>query len=269
MKPPLVIDKSYAHRKSGNLSRLAHEYTLVVPTAFYYEIFTTSPENRERELKKFPAFRRVHIASLLKQESDTGIPAESVTGSAMIFNPEISSREWHPTPDIAKALEQHNSKNIVPQIDFLRNVKATRNVPSFTDDELAGIRSSDDDFVELCKKLRDPLRIQRFADEIGWIHASKINPKWLHYRHFQTLLLQGLILLRRYPNSGDFFGEERTEHDVQDLEYLTLGLHASSLATAEVSDKLPKASMSWRFRILEPHGNLIVPNASRGRKAVL
>lgn len=267
MKPPLVIDKSYANRKSGNLSRLASEYTLVVPTAFYYEIFTTTPENRERELKKFPAFRRVHIASLLKQESDTGKPAESVTCSEMIFNPEIASTTWHPTPEIAVALEQHNSKNIVPQIDFLRNVKATRTVPGFSDDELAGIWSSDEDFVELCKKLREPPRIQRIAEEIGWIHASKINPQWIYYRHFQTLVMQGLILLRRYPNPGDVFGEERTEHDVQDLQYLTLGLHAKGLATAEDSDKLYKASMSWRFRILEPYGNLILPTASREIKA--
>lgn len=264
MKPPLVIDKSYANRKSGNLSRLANEYTLVVPTAFYYEIFTTSPENRERELKKFPAFRRVHLASLLKQESETGRPVESVTCSEMIFNPEIASTTWLSTPEIAMALEQHHSKNIVPQIDFLRNVKTEKTIPGFSEDELAGIWASDEEFVELCKMLRNPLRIQRFADEIGWIHASKINLQWLYYRHFQTLVLQGLILLRRYPNSGDLFGEERMEHDVQDLEYLTLGLHANGLATAEVSDKLPKASMSWRFRILEPHGNLIVPPSGRG-----
>ena len=119
-------------------------------------------------------------------------------------------------------------------------------------------------FIELCMKLREPHRIQRFAEEIDWVHASKINPHWLYYRYFQTLLMQGLILLRRYPNSGDIFGRERTEHDVQDLEYLTLGLHANGLATADVSDKLPKASMGWRFRILEPHGKLIVPAARQG-----
>lgn len=266
MKPPLVIDKSYANRKSRSLVRLADEYTLVVPTAFYYEIFTTTPENRERELKKFPSFRRVHIASLLKQEGDTGKPAEFATCSELIFNPEIASTTWQPTPDIAVALDQHNLKNILPQVDFLRNVKDTRSVPGFSDDELAGIWASDDDFVELCKKLREPLRIQRFADEIGWIHASKINPNWVYYRHFQTLILQGLVVLRRYPNPRDVFGESRTEHDVQDLEYLTLGLHARALATAEVSNKLTNASMSWRFQILEPNGNLIAPYASKGTK---
>lgn len=267
MKPLLVIDKSYANRKSGNLSQLATEYTLVVPTAFYYEIFTTTSENRERELKKFPAFRRVHVASLLQQEIETGKPAESVTCGEMSFNPEIASTTWRPTPEIARALEQHNSENIVPQIDFFRAVKAMRTVPGFSDDELAGIWSSDEDFVELCKNLREPHRIQRIAEEIGWIHASKINPQWIYYRHFQTLVMQGLILLRRYPNPGDVFGEERIEHDVQDLEYLTLGLHAKGLATAEDSDKLYKTSMSWRFRILEPYGNLILPTASGGIKA--
>jgi hypothetical protein len=265
MKPPLVIDKSYANSNLRTLSRLANVYTLVMPTAFYYEVFDTTPEKRAKELKGFPSFRRIHIGTLLKRESETGKPVESVTCGEMIFNPEIASTSWQPSSEILWALEQHNTRNIVPHIDFFKNVKAERIVPGFSADELTGIWASDEQFVELCKKLREPLRIQRIADEIGWIHASKINPQWIYYRHFQTLVMQGLILLRRYPNPGDIFGEERTEHDVQDLEYLTLGLHANGLATAEVSDKLPKASMSWRFRILEPHGNLIVPRPNAKR----
>jgi hypothetical protein len=263
MKPLLVIDKSYANRKSGNLFRLASEYTFLVPTAFYYEIFTTSLENRERELKNFPPFRRVDIASLLKQESETGKPVESLRCCEMTFNSEVASASWLITPEIAIVLDQHKSKNILPHIDFLRNVRDQRIVPGFSDDELAGIWGTAEEFVELCKKLREPPRIRRIAEEIGWIHASKINTKWLYYRHFQTLVMQGLVLLRRYPSPCDVFGEERTEHDVQDLQYLTLGLHTKRLATAEDSNKLSKASMGWRFRILEPHGNLIVPAPSK------
>jgi hypothetical protein len=259
MKPPLVIDKSYANRKSGTLSRLTNDFTLVVPTAFYYEVFTTTTKNRVRELKDFPAFRRIHIGSLLKQESETGKPVEFTTLGEMCFNPEVCQTAWQPAVDVANALEQHETKNIVPQLEFLKAVVESKEVPGFSADELERIWASDDEFIELCGNLRDSCRIRRIADEIGWIHASKINAQWIYYRHFQTLVMQGLILLRRYPNAGDVFGSKQTEHDIQDLEYLTLGLHARALATAEVSPKLKKASMAWRFRILEPHGKLIEP----------
>jgi hypothetical protein len=46
------------------------------------------------------------------------------------------------------------------------------------------------------------------------------------------------------------------EHDVQDIEYLILALHAGALATRDESPKLKKASLAWRFKLLEPRGVL-------------
>lgn len=269
MKPAIVIDKSYANRNSGKLSRLAIEYTLVVPTAFYYEVFTTSAENRVRELKNFPPFKRIHLSTLLKQETETGEPVKSVSRAELSFDPEIATITWQPTPELAGALRQHDTNNIVVQLEFLKDVVKMRSIPGFSEGELAAIRACDEDFIDLCVKLRDPYRIQRFAEEIGWIHAAKINSQWIYYRYFQALVMKGFILLRRYPNPGDVVSDCRLEHDIQDLEYLTLGLHVNALATAEVSNKLSKATMSWRFRVSEPKGHLIIPNARHGLRGCL
>lgn len=47
------------------------------------------------------------------------------------------------------------------------------------------------------------------------------------------------------------------EHDFQDLEYLTLGLHSGHLATLEASTKFERMPMKWRYEILEPSGKVI------------
>jgi hypothetical protein len=259
IKPILIIDKSFANRKSGLLPKLANHYTLSVPSAFYYEIFTTAPKNRVRELNAFPQFQRIHISSILREEKLSGNPVQLIMGGKMRFNPVVAHESWRLSSDEAMVIENYKEAIIKPILDFWKNVLECRRIPGFSKDEIDATRASDDDFVSLCKKLREEKCIQAFAEEIGWVHASNLNSKWLYYRHFQTLIFQGLVLLRRYRNPGDSFGEERLEHDVHDLEYLTLGLHAQALATAEVSLKLAKASMAWRFRILEPLGNLIKP----------
>lgn len=259
VKPPLVIDKSFAHRKTGLLSKLAKDYTLLVPSAFYYEVFTTVPEKRALELMDFPPFQRVHIGTLLKQERKTGKPADFINFREMNFNPMVASASWRLSANDAKIVEKHKVGSVGPALDFWQDVLKMRRVPGFSEDELGATRGSDEKFIRLCEKLREEHRIQEIAKWLDWRHAPKLSPHWMYYRHLQTLVLQGLVLLRRYPNPGDFFGVLRTEHDVHDLEYLTLGLHAGSLATAEISTLLSKASMSWRFRMLHPRGNLVVP----------
>jgi hypothetical protein len=94
---------------------------------------------------------------------------------------------------------------------------------------------------------------------MGFPHASIIDESWLSYRKFQTWILHGLVLSRRYARVGESRNEERSEHDLHDLEYLIVGLHVGRLATAETSDKLSKASMGWRFKLLEPQGQLLTP----------
>jgi len=43
----------------------------------------------------------------------------------------------------------------------------------------------------------------------------------------------------------DVPSEKRLEHDVQDIEYLILGLHTGALATGDNSRKLANASLEW------------------------
>ena len=165
---------------------------------------------------------------------------------------------WTLTPDEAAPVDSYRMGAAEPLLGFWKDV-INNGLIGFSPAELTAVRGSDADFVILCETLRGRDRIRRIASEMGFIHASIIDESWLHYRKFQTWILQGLILLRRYPNTCDKPNEERLEHDLHDLEYLILGLHAGNLATAETSNKLGRGSMSWRFKLLEPLGQLMMP----------
>ena len=134
----------------------------------------------------------------------------------------------------------------------------------FSADELTAIAGTKDEFVTLCETLRDHDRIRMIAENMKFPYASVLDKAWLHYRKLQAWMLQALILTRRYPNAGDIRSKVRIEHDIQDIEYLTLGLHVGKLATADTSQKLSKASLAWRFELLEPQGQLLKPEGSVG-----
>jgi hypothetical protein len=127
---------------------------------------------------------------------------------------------------------------------------------------------SDDAFLALCHKLRLPEQVRRIAKALGYKYADRLNPAWFHYRFYQTLAFQGLVLRWRYKGSVPEVDPsrltERLEHDAQDLEYLLLGLLVGRLATAETSTKLGKASMGWRFKLLEPNASLLAPDRCEG-----
>ena len=103
------------------------------------------------------------------------------------------------------------------------------------------------------------MKIKNIAVTVSWPHAALFDETWLHFRHYQALVLQGLILLRRLQRPKDVRSQKRLEHDVHDVEYMTLGLMTGHLATNEISDDFNKFSLKWRFQLFRPDGVLVTP----------
>lgn len=253
----LVLDKSYAHKKAGALSMLANRYTICVPSAFVFEIFTTTQEKRLHELNNFPEFRRVWLPGLLKREHDLGEPFEAGDFPRLNINTGVLDHSWSLAPNLEEAIAAYRATDLKRQIEFFLMVIKTRWVPGFSALEMQTVHASESEFLALWEKLREDVRIRAIAKQLEFKHADRLDSRWLYYRYFQTKVLQALILLRRYPSPKDLISEEKLEHDIHDIEYLTLALHAGALATAENSLKIRKASMALRFRALEPSALLI------------
>lgn len=254
---PLVIDKSFAHAsKTTRLVSLAKDYFFLVPTAFYFELFTTNDLNRRAAAQGFPEFQRVHLPILLRQERETGLPATSLDRVEMRISQAVAKIEFRLDAPYAEIVERHRNEVVEPLVDFWTCVIRI-GVPGFTKEELAVCHGPEDEFTELCKTLQQKGRIRMIAEQIEYPHAARIDSNWIQYRQLQAMALQGLVVRRRYPNLGDNVGRKKMEHDVQDLEYLTLGLHAGRLATKETSTDFRLMPLQWRFQILEPDGEVI------------
>ncbi|HSI82377.1 MAG TPA: hypothetical protein VK970_01265, partial [Candidatus Methylacidiphilales bacterium] len=127
---------------------------------------------------------------------------------------------------------------------------------------------------DICQRLNSADFIREIAMHINQPNATLLDSTWIRFRFIQSLILQALILLQSYPNFNihiksieddelkkDFLTNIniRMEHDAHDLEYLILGLHFGSLATEETSKA--NKSMSSRFRLLSPNGELLTLNS--------
>lgn len=249
---PLVIDKSFGQAFSAEaLEALSKRFTFLVPTALYYEAFTTSDRSRRALVLGFPEFQRVHLPSILRTERSSGQPALAIEREIMQFNPAIAELDFRLEGPHQTLVDRHREESVEPMVDFCIDI-ARHWVPGFSDAEIERCDSSESEFIDLCYKLNDRDRIRQIARDLEYPHAENIDSRWLHYRKLQALVLQGLVLRRRYPDTIATMSRERVEHDVQDLEYLILGLHAGRLATRDASEKLSKASLAWRAHILEP-----------------
>jgi hypothetical protein len=258
--PLVALDKSFAHAVSeANLAAFSNKCELLVPSAFYFEILDTEAAKRLQTLTGLDSFRRVDIGSLLRRETITGEPIAEALSPRHVFNPKVLSPDWALTTDEALVQNEYKIHVVNPALKFWNEVIDERQIIGFGTDELTAIKGSPSEFTALCQLLRDHSRIRNIATIMSWPHAALLDETWFHFRHYQALVLQGLILLRRHQNPKDIRSPKRLEHDIHDVEYLTLGLMTGHLATNEISNDFNKFALKWRFHLLRPEGVLITP----------
>lgn len=260
--PLLVLDKSYAQAvPAAELMRLDKRYVVLIPDAFYYEVFRNNPQKRRHALKGFPEFRRIHLPAILRSETRDGKPVMESDYPRLEFDAKVLEPDWKMTREHENVMADYQKSFLDRSVAFWME---TMNgpVPGFTESENASLKL-DRAFLELCQDLRNPARVISVAKNVGYQHAERLDPSWFHFRFYQTMAFQALVLRWRLKGStGDANPvrlKERLEHDALDLEYLLIGLIVRRLATAETSQKLAKASMGWRFKLLEPQSYLLSP----------
>ena len=266
LPPPLVIDKSFSQAvKSTQLSQLSKERTLLIPYAFIYEVFTTEPKKIFTTLEGFDEFRIVDVSALLRSESVKGEPCRSASLQPFVTDMDVLSLTWQPSPLEMDMTEQHKRESIDPLMDLWNKLIGIEPA-GFTPTELDAASGSEAEFTPLCGLLRDSERIKIIAKVMSFSHSERLDKSWFTFRFIQTVGLHSLVMRRRYPGPLSDPSQERIEDDLQDMEYLALGLHVGSLATNDVSPKLSKASLGWRFKLLEPKFELVLPLHEFGPK---
>lgn len=280
-KPLVCLDKSFARAVGRQrLSMLSHQWEFLVPSAFYFEVFdpdgSDDPErakerqvDRQRTLSGITCFKRIHLPKLLQSETMSGKPCLETTSPLLSINPRVLAHDWQLAPDELEVIERYRKKTVQEGINFWKKVvrsgeKNEGLVPSFSNEELEAARGAESDFMNVCFLLRDENFVRRIAKASEFRHADQMDARWLHFRQFQAWALHALVLWRRCQHAGSNVSEHWLEHDLQDIEYLMLGMHAGCLATNDISPALKKASLGWRFETLNPRGNLMTPTSIQG-----
>lgn len=256
-RPLLVIDKSFAHAmKAARIEALSAQYTFLVPSAFYFEVFD-EPSKVRATLAGIREFRRVHVPKMIESEKETGQPCIEFEALPLSVNPDVFRRDWNLGAEEQSVMRKIDSAVVTPLRKFWNDVIDV-GVPGFDAETHRAVRYGDDaTFLKICYSLCERRTILSAAEFLGVPHAAILDERWVSYRMFQAMLLQGLVLWRRYKTEKDKRSPKGMEHDLHDMEYLILGLHCGALATNDASTILCKATLGWRFRLLSPSGLLL------------
>jgi len=212
-----------------------------------------------RSLVGLDEFRWVDKELILKIERDNGEPCCAAELACFCVDRDLLSPSRKPSLEEKEVAEQYRLESIKPFLALWDEIMKADPV-GFNTVELVATARSEADFTNLCKQLRDPERNRNIANEMNFQHAEKLDAAWFTFRFIQTIALQCLVLRRRYPEVKPRCSRMRIEHDFHDMDYLAFGLHVGSLATNDISPKLKKASIGWRFKVLEPRFELVIPS---------
>ncbi|HSI83080.1 MAG TPA: hypothetical protein VK970_04810, partial [Candidatus Methylacidiphilales bacterium] len=145
---PVVLDKSFAHPKKAETIKewLCKERTVILPRAFYYEVFTTTDDIRGNRIvtaaqKRIAAIRGMgehiplHLPSLLQEEAllkSPLIPPYILSRYPFErFSQSYLSEDWTPKNHQVSILNYY-SDHINYMCDFWRNVLISQYIPCFS-----------------------------------------------------------------------------------------------------------------------------------------
>ncbi len=248
----VVLDKSYLQGVAGHeLRTLAESKGLLMTAALFYELMTTSAEERRKCFLKLPRIDNPvllveHIGVLLKYEVETGSPAGRPSSHCLQFsfrfNPGLVT-ECYSLPD--EALDVLREQSIDVEGDVQRLISYSETV----DQLFPGLLRGNDG--EMCEARHSAYA--RICD-LGWIQQfyesirqdTDVHPcpkigstpyEWAHIRWLQVNLLFAVDLHIRHKGklrcSLTPGLHTRLEHDVHDAQLLAFGVLEGELATRE------------------------------------
>lgn len=252
MRGCVVLDKNFLQGAPGAaVMALATSHRLVMPSALFYELLTTSAEARRRCFAKLPQSENPvvlvdHIGILLRHESATGTPSGKPSGHRIQFRFRFNERllaEDYELPDEARAVLEEQRADV--ESDVRQLIELAEMTPSLFPGLLAGTtaeqnaarRRAEAAIGQLEQIHRFYSALQPVLPELRYPIVSDRFKKWAFLRWLQVLMLFALDLFVRYrgklrdgltPNVL-----ERLEHDVHDAQILAMGALEGAIATRE------------------------------------
>lgn len=268
-KRSLLIDKNYLQgSRAVDILQLMETHRLMMADTLFYELISSSEPGRSRCFAKLPPVENpvdlvIHLGGLLQREIHThapcGKPSANLETMRFRFNAALASRDYVLPPYAVEAIEEEE-RQLHSEVDSLLALVGT--VPTMFPDLLMGSdadRAAQRTRVEAAIANDTASIRQMYAGFLPQPDAPSLPPahlidrNWAIFRWLQVRLLLVVDIYCRYGGNvpqhptGRVF--EKLEHDLQDAQYLVLGLLEGCFATRE------KKLRRW-FSLLCPEGQL-------------
>lgn len=268
MKPAVVLDKNYLQGcRREQIVALSETHRLVMSGALFYELITTSEEQRRRCFAKLPRADNPvelvdHVGELMRRELETGKacgkPSANTLGIRFRFNPNLLQDDYR-LPDEALEALQQEALDLANERERL--IQLSESTPSLFPNVLSGsTEARRESRAEAEAAIADVAQIITFYRGLAspdpcspFPDADLVGPDWAHIRWVQVQMMFALDLHVRYQGAVRTALTakvlERLEHDVHDAQHLALGVLEGAFATRE--NKLRR----W-WALLRPDGAL-------------
>lgn len=249
----VVLDKSYLQGAPAQEVRdLASRKHLLMPAALFYELMTTSLEQRRNCFRKLPPGNNPvvlveHIGVLLAHEVAVGSPAGRPSAHCMQFSFQFNQglvTDDYQLPAEALAVLSEEAQEIEGDIERLIDYSETMSqlFPDVLRGKAAVVREARE---RAFSTIADIAWIKAFYEDVR-ADASGLHPcpeiksmhfSWAHIRWLQVNLIFALDLHIRHAGRlrRDLTPalRVRLEHDVHDAQLLACGVLEGALATRE------------------------------------
>jgi hypothetical protein len=273
---PLLIDKNILQGWSQHrLDVLASEFKFVMPDVLFFEMLSADAKSRAKCFGALPATDNPitlvdHIGEHMRYELDQGKrlgkPSEHPISWTFRFHPRLRDIDYIIPSDVQKKIDEEN----VALRERVKNfIARARTIEPLIEDLVNQGLTRPQAFEQLRK---DVLDLQTFRTNLPFIapppEEAMLENSALQddlsavVRHAQLLFLFAIDAWGRYKQhfqSGAALSEKlyrKLEHDVLDLEYLSLAVLEGSFATQEEKLRL-------LFKALRPDGVLIPEESQR------
>jgi len=271
-KPGLILDKCFLQAISQrDMTKLSEQYQLVVSGPLFYELITSSDRKRINCFSKFPARTNPvllvdHVGTLIRKElvhcRPSGKPSANRINIDFEFNPQLLQPGYEFPIKAARELE-HQSLELSSEIYQIIEISKTSE--SLFGALLAGTQQEQDQArITAEAKIANLDAVRNFYgtleaqnQELPYPPKEIVDSNWTVLRWLQAKMLFSLDIHIRYRGKVDEMLSpkvlEKLEHDLHDMQHLTLAMLEGAFATNE------KKLQRW-WKLLMPTGDLLSTN---------
>lgn len=258
----IVLDKSYLYRAGQRkLSDLCFSNQVLMPEALFYELLTTSPENRAKCFSNLPAVDNPlmlvkNVGYILRAEVKNKVPFTNIKDASLniryMFNKRLIdtnqefTREqkdtistW--TTDINSRVEDFKQKAAVVSGWFpeVKHFKAGQSLEPIENAKLLVCKDH-----SVVKSIYEEIRHESFPE------TDLIDERWALFREIQVHVIAALDYVGKYGDNNSDIVSKKIENEYMDLEYCITALIVGALASYD-------KGMINRFLSILPEGKVV------------